>query len=267
MSNALIVNDPYRNAETTLAEFARAEGVPKRAVSHFYWWHKTLDGFRDRPAKGTGSGIKPHTYTRNGVYLSINEAQRILGMSYTTLNNCRDKYGTHDIDEIRRRYDADQAEYLKTHSYETDDGRMMTPAAYAKELGVTYNAVALWVSRKGTLKGYTTRGRSRLNPTQYPHSGLGVVKSIGEWAKHYAVDRECVKTYLRMHGRDMRGFETRKKRGNPLSITYNGRQCTIPDLARRLGVKRSTLYHYYRTHRTLEGYNPRQKQGRPTKAA
>ena len=33
---ALKVHDPYRHKVTTLTEFAKAEGVPKHKVSHYF---------------------------------------------------------------------------------------------------------------------------------------------------------------------------------------------------------------------------------------
>ena len=264
MSQALIVHDPYRNIDTTLAEFAKAEGVPKYTASHYYWWHKSLEGFRERPAKGTGNGIRPHTYTRNGVFIHCTEALRAVGMATNTIHALMDKYGTNDIDEIRRRRDAERAQAVAR--FETDDGRLLTVAEYAKEQGTTKNAVLLWARRKGSFKGFTGRGRSRLNPTLYPHSGLGMEKSATEWARYFKCGLDSVKSWLHHHDCTMTGFEKRKRhRSYKRSATYNGEKLSLAEIAQKIGVPYVRLYHYYIQHGDIDGFDPKRKQGRPRK--
>lgn len=242
MAKRIIVHDPYRDRKTTLTEFAKAEGVKRAAVSHFYWWHKSLEGFRDRPAKGTGNGIKPHTYTHNGGYVTIQDAKKITGMNETTLMKYRERYGINDIDKIRHRYDAERQQRYHAKCYKTDDGRMMTINEYAKEVGATYNAVALWVSRKGSFKGYLDRGHSRINPIMYRHSGMGVAKTKKEWARYFKCSTERIKTWFYTHNRDMKGFETRTKRSKYLIVAYHGKKATLAEWARKLGVLYVRIY-------------------------
>lgn len=257
---ALVVHDPYRNINTTLAEFAKAEGVPKYTASHYYWWHHSLEGFRERPAKGTGNGIKPHTYIRNGKYLNCVEASRYSRMTQQTLKKYRAIYDTADIDEIMRRREK-ELEEMKIR-YETDDGRKMTISEFAEAQGVTKNAVSMWLRRKGSLKGFSGRWYSRLNPKLYVHSGLGVSKSLKEWAQFFKCSKECIKVWLRQHGQDIKGFESRKKR-NQIVVPHNGESGTIAEWARRYGVTHVRVYNYYARHKSLEGFDPARKQGRP----
>lgn len=268
MAKPIVVHDPYRNIYTTLSEFAKAEGVQKYTVSHYYWWHKSLEGFRERPAKGTGNGIKPHTYTRNGVFITITEAMRLAGMKYEKLQKYREKYGTNDIAEIRRRYDADLEQIRQTRLIVTEDGRKMTVAEYAKEQGASLNAVYCWISRKGTVRGFSSRGGSRVNPNLYRHSGMGVSKSIKEWAQYFKCSIPTIKLWLRLHDRDLNGFEFRKGRRVPIVVTYKGMRRTLSDWARRLGVSYARIFKYYSTHHhSLKGFDPTRKQGRPSNAA
>lgn len=261
MAKTRMVYDPYRNIDTTLAEFAKAEGVPKYTVSHFYWWHKSLEGFRERPAKGTGNGIKPHTYTRNGAFVTLTEAQRVSGISRKDMKKYREKYGTNDIDEIRRRRDADLKQIRQMRLKVMEDGRMMTLSEYAKEQGVTLGAVSSWLYRKGTLKGFTNRGASRVHPTLYRHSGMGVSKTMKEWAQYFKCSVSIIKTWLKKHGRDLIGFENRRV---TISATYKGKR--ISEWASRFGVSYLRVYYYYRKHnRSLKGFNPSRKHGRPLK--
>ena len=263
MSNALIVNDPYRNIDTTLADFAKAEGVPKYTASHYFWWHKSLDGFRDRPAKGTGNGIKPHTYTSNGAFITMQEAKRVSGMSQTEMKRYREKYGTNDIEEIRRRRDADIEANRQKHLIVTPDGRKMTAAEYAKEHGASLNAVNCWLYRKGTLNGFSTRGASRVHPTLYRHSGMGESKTMKEWTMYFKCSVPLIKSWLKKHNRDLNGFD--KRRVNS-PATYKGKR--ISEWASRFGVSYERIYMYFCKHnRSLKGFNPTRKQGRPTKAA
>jgi len=259
---ALIVHDPYRNIDTTLAEFAKAEGVQKYTVSHYYWWHKSLEGFRERPAKGTGNGIKPHTYTRNGSFITLQEAQRVSGMGQPDMKRYREKYGTNDIDAIRRHREAEIEQARQKRLKVVDDGRMMTLTEYAKEQGVTLSTVTSWLYRKGTLKGFSARGASRVHPTLYRHSGMGKSKTMKEWAKYFKCSVPLIKTWLKNHGRDLIGFENRRVN---ISATYNGKR--ISEWASRFGVPYLRVYYYYRKHnRSLKGFNPTRKHRRPLKA-
>lgn len=268
MSRMHSVHDPYRNIDTTLAEFAKAEGVPKYTVSHYYWVHRSLDGFRDRPAKGTGNGIKPHTYTRNGAFITLTEAQRVSGLCQTDMKRYREKYGTNDIDAIRRHREAELEQVRQTRLKVMEGGRMMTLTEYAKEQGVTYNAVALWVARKGTLKGFTKRGASRVNPNLYHHSGLGISKTQKEWAQYFKCSVPTIKLWLRRHNRDLDGFEAHRSNTAPIVVIYKGKRRTLSDWARRLGVSYVRLYKYFSKHnRSLKGFDPTRKQGRAFKAA
>ena len=263
MSMTLTVHDPYRNIDTTLAEFAKAEGVPKYTASHYYWWHKSLDGFRDRPAKGTGNGIKPHTYTRNGAFITLKEAQRVSGMYQADMKRYREKYGTNDIDEIRRHREAEMEQVRQTRLKVMEDGRMMTLTEYAKEQGVTLGAVKSWLYRKGTLKGFTNRGASRIHPTLYRHSGMGESKTKKGWAQYFKCSVPLINYWLKKHGRDLIGFE---KRRMTISATYKGKK--LSEWASRFGVSYSRVYIYYRNHnRSLKGFDPSSKKGRPVKAA
>lgn len=264
---ALIVHDPYRNIDTTLAEFAKAEGVPKYTASHYYWWHKSLDGFRDRPAKGTGNGIKPHTYTRNGAFVTLKEAQRVSGMGQTDMKRYREKYGTNDIDAIRRHREAELEQVRQTRLKVMEDGRMMPLSEYAKEQGASLNSVYCWIRRKGTLRGFSSRGASRINPNLYCHSGMGVSKSMKEWAQYFKCSVPTIKLWLRLHNRDLNGFEKRKRRSIHTAVTYNGKRGSLSYLAQTFGVSYVRIYKYYSRHRTLKGFDPTRKQGRSVKAA
>ena len=259
MAKALLVHDPYRDTQTTLTDFARNEGVPRHAVSHYFWWHRSLEGFRDRPAKGMGNGIKPHTYMRNGKYLNCVEASRYSRMTLQTLQKYRAIYDTADIDEIMRRREK-ELEEMKIR-YETDDGSKMTISEFAEAQGVTRNAVFMWLRRKGSLKGFSGRWYSRIKPKLYVHSGLGVSKSVKEWAGHFKCSKECIKNWLRHHGQDLKGFENRKS--NSIVVTHNGESGTLAEWAKRFGVSYLRLYRYFFKHRTLEGFDPARKQGRP----
>lgn len=263
MSHALIVHDPYRNKNTTLTAFANAEGAPRYAVSHYYWWHRSLEGFRDRPAKGTGNGIKPHTYTHNGEFIHCYEAAKVSGIDLSSLQKFREKYGITDIEEIRRRRDEERAQSVAR--FTTDDGRLLTVAEYAKEQGATKNAILLWARRKGSFKGYTGRGRSRLNPTLYPHSGLGVAKSASDWARYFKCSLDSVQSWLHHHDRTMTGFEKRKGPRTHRSATYNGEKLSLAEIAQKIGVPYVRLYHYYIQHGDIDGFDPKRKQGRPRK--
>ena len=268
MSKELVVHDPYRNIETTLSEFAKAEGVPKYTASHYYWVHRSLDGFRDRPAKGTGNGIKPHTYTRNGAFITLKEAQRISCMCQADMKRYREKYGTYDIDEIRRRRVEDIEEKRQKHLIVTPDGRKMTVSEYAKEHGASSNAVSCWLYRKGNLNGFSTRGGSRVNPNLYHHSGLGVSKTIKEWTRYYKCSVHTIRIWLTHNNRDLNGFEYHRSRSAPIVVTYKGKRRKLSELARRLGVSHVRIYKYFRRHnRSLKGFDPTRKHGRPMKAA
>ena len=263
MAKPIVIHDPYRNIDTTLAEFAKAEGVPKYTVSHYYWVHRSLDRFRERPAKGTGNGIKPHTYTRNGEFITMQEAQRVSGMNESTMKKFREKYGTNDIDEIKRHREAELEQIRQARLKVMEDGRMMTLTEYAKEQGVTLSAVTSWLYRKGTLKGFKNRGASRVHPTLYRHSGMGLSKTKKGWAQYFKCSVPLIKTWLKNHGRDLIGFE---KRRVTISVTYKGKK--ISKWASKFGVSYSRVYNYYRNHnRSLKGFDPTRKQGRPLKVA
>lgn len=210
MARTLVVYDPYRDTNTTLTEFAKAEGVKRNVVSHYFWYHRSLDGFRDRlPYR---AGQRPRIYTHKGIVIDARVASKLLHISQTTMMEYRDKYKTSDIDEIKRLHYADVGKRI--HLYETDDGRMVCLSDFAKENGVSYNSVFLWVKRHGSLKGFAKRDYSRLNPKRYPHSGLGVTKTIKEWAEHFGCKKSNVKSWLHKHGKDLKGFKERKQ-GRP----------------------------------------------------
>lgn len=223
MAKTLKVHDPYRNIDTTLSEFAKAEGVPKYPVSHYFWWHRTLEGFRSRPAKGTGNGIKPHTYTLNGEFITLREATRIARMDVGDLKKYREKYKTNDVVTIRRHRDAYLKKLRQKRLIVTEDGRKMTATEYAKEQGVTLSAITSWLYRKGTLKGFTNRGGSRVNPPLYHHSGLGESKPIKEWAKYFKCSIRTIRLWLRKHNFDINGFKVRKMRRHTMVGTCNGK--------------------------------------------
>lgn len=259
MAKPIVVHDPYRNIDTTIKEFAKAEGVPKNIASHYYWWHKSLDGFRDRPAKGTGNGIKPHTYTRNGAFITLHEAQRVSGMDLTGLKRYREKYGTNDIDAIMRHREAALEQVRQTRLIVTEDGRKMTVAEYAKEHGASLNSVYCWISRKGTVRGFSSRGGSRVNPNLYRHSGMGVSKSMKEWARYFKCSVPTIKLWLRLHNRDLNGFENRRV---TRTATYKGKK--ISEWARRLGVSYMRIYKYFSKHnRSLKGFDKENGKRKP----
>lgn len=265
MGKALIVHDPYRNEDTTITAFAKAEGVHRYAVSHYHWSHRTLEGFRDRPLKG--KGLKPHTYTHNGSFIAVIEAMHIAHMSWATLNACRRKYGVNDIDEIRRRYDAEREKRRQAFMVKVPDGRLVTIGQFAKEQGVSRNTVACWLHRKGSLKGFSKRGHSRINPTLYRHTGLGMAKSARKWAEYFHCSKECIKKWLYDHDRDLAGFEDRRTHERPLIIYFKGKKRSVKEWAQVFGVTRIRLYNYYRRNHSLKGFDPKMKQGRPPKAA
>ena len=250
MAKTRIVHDPYRNIDTTLAEFAKAEGVPKYTVSHYYWVHRSLDGFRDRPAKGTGNGIKPHTYTKDGAFVTMSEAARITIGSTSALNYWR-KRGITDIDEINRRQKARYANTRQSRLRVADDGREYTPSEYAKNQHVRLSTVTEWLRHHGgSLKGFTTRGGSRVNPTKYEHTGLGIAKTIREWAKHFGVSVETIKTYLYAHGRKMDGYIPHYRR----VYAYKGKSLSVTAWAHELCMDWRRVKRYLSKHNgSLEG--------------
>ena len=143
-----------------------------------------------------------------------------------------------------------------------EDGRMMTLTEYAKEQGVTLSTVTSWMYRKGTLKGFTTRGASRVNPNQYHHSGLGASKTMKEWTRYYQCSARTIRLWLTHHNRDLNGFENRRV---DRTATYKGKK--LSEWARRLGVSYVRIYRYFSKHnRSLKGFDPTRKQGRPLKA-
>ena len=263
MAKRLIVHDPYRNKDTTLTDFARAEGVKKDPVAHYYWLHRTLEGFRDRPAKWTGNGIKPHTYAHKGEYLTIEKASRLARMSCRIMQEYRERLGIDDIEAIRRAYDADLELKRMKHLFETDDGRKMTITEYARSQGVTAGAVSCWIHRKGNLKGFSKRGYSRVNPKLYTHDGLGMSKSAREWAEYFGCTKETVRKWLYNHGNDMTGFRTRKQ--SSMQSEYKGERKSLGEWARQLGVSYVRVYKYHERHGSLEGFRPERKRGREAK--
>ena len=265
MAKAFIVDDPYRGIKTTLTEFAKSEGVPRHAVSHFYMLHRTLQGFRDRPAKGTGNGIKAHTYTRNGAFLSIKEAQRLSGIDYGTLLRYKKIYNTTDIDEIKHLYD--NAREQRIVLVETEDGRKVDKKTFANEVGTSINAVSCWLSRKGSINGFLKRGHSRSNPKLYLHSGLGVSKSMKDWTLYFKCSLSAVKHWLYHNHLDMNGFAVHNRQREAIKATIKGRRRTLKDWAKIFGVSYARVYKHFHRHGTLEGFDPKRKQGRPVQVA
>lgn len=251
MAKTLIVHDPYRNKPTTITEFAKAEGVHRHVVSHYFWYHDgTLDGFRDRPKAGTGSGIKPHTYIKNGTFISPKKARLLTIGGSSALIYWR-KRGITDIDEINHRQKERYAKTRQSRLRVADDGREYTPAEYAMNQHVRLSTVTEWLRHHGgSLKGFTTRGGSRVNPTKYEHTGLGVAKTKREWAKHFGVSVETIKTYLYSHGRKMDGYMPHHGK----VYVYKGKSLTVTAWAHELGMDWRRVKRYLSKHNgSLEG--------------
>ena len=263
MAKTIIVHDPYRNKPTTITEFPKAEGVPRHSVSHYFWYHNgTLEGFRDRPLQG--NGIKPHTYTKDGKFVSAGEAHTLTLGGGTALLYWRNR-GVTDIDEINRRQREKQENRRRASLHIADDGKEYTPAEYAKAQGVPICTVAQWLRHhNGSLKGFTTRKGSRVNPTKYPHTGLGVNKTVREWAKHFGVSEETIKGYLYTHGRTMDGYKSRTMK----RYAYMGKRLTVHAWAIELGIDYRKINRYLKRHNgSLEGIETVRysRQGNPPK--
>lgn len=250
------VHDPYRNIETSYAEFARNEGCKMMAVYLYNRRHGTLEGFRERPKKG--NGIKPHTFSRNGEFISVQEAHDISKMSKSLLGRYS-KLGITDIEEIMKiqKQRVEDAKRL----YPTDDGRMVTQAQYARERSVTYQTVAQYVKTHGTLVGFTSRGHSRYNPKQFLHEGRGESKSAKGWAAEFGCSVAYVKIWAAAHDGKIDGLESRKM-SCIRRVEWNGRVATLTEWARILGVPKYKTHNYYHNHGTLEGFGTR-RVGRP----
>ena len=250
------IHDPYRNRETTYSEFAKDEGCKKMAVYLYNRRHGTLEGFRDRPV--IGNGLKPHTFTLGGKFVSIKEAHRVSKIGMCLLGKYA-KLGITDVEEIMRVQKQRQEENKRL--LPTDDGRMVTQAEYAKELGLSYQTVAQYVKTHGTLVGFTQRGHSRYRPKMVPHEGRGISKSFKEWAKEFGCSVSLVKIWVAAHNGKIDGLEHKKMR-NIRQVEWNGRVATLTEWAKILGVPRSKTHNYYHNHGTLEGFGTR-KAGRP----
>lgn len=245
----VIIHDPYRNCDTTYSAFAKAEGCPRMAVYLYNRRHGTLEGFRDRPKQGEGR--RPHTYTRNGKYISVTEVLRLTGMAPKTLKKYAEQ-GIVDADELMKasRYKRGVAPKL----IPSDSGEVFVPD-YAKQMGVSVNSLYLYISRHGSLVGYTTRGASRLKPLLFPHNGLGVSKTIKEWAHFFNRSEGSIKSWLHLHGRTMDGYGTRKVVSRRhIMVALNGRPATLREWAQAQGEPYEKVKNYYYNHKTLEGY-------------
>ena len=257
----VIIHDPYRNCDTTYGAFAKAEGCPRMAVYLYHRRHGNLEGFRDRPLKG--NGIKPHTYRRNGEYISIPEAVKATGLSVDTLSKYS-RLGIVDVEEI---ISTQQRKREARTRVITSDSGPVSPSEYARTMGVTANTVYQYIKHHGDITGFETRGPSRVNPKRYPHSGLGVSKTLNEWAEHFKCSRSYIKTWIHAHGGTMDGFEERNAGARrPVRVYHNGRQATLREWADILGVPYKKVKTYYNHHRTLEGFGV-VKRGRPRKCA
>lgn len=152
MSAAIKVWDPYRNRETTFREFAKAEGCKRMAAYLYRRRHGTLDGFRDRPL--SGNGIKPHTYTYRGEYITIREAAKY-GVQPIRMQEFK-RQGIFDVEKMVELINKQKEASKILHR--TDDGRMMTAAEFAREKGVTSNTVHMYLrNHEGSLAGFVER--------------------------------------------------------------------------------------------------------------
>ena len=268
MNKKIITVDPYRRKKTTLLAFAQAEGVPKYTVSQYYRYHKgSLEGFRDRPPKGTGNGIVPHTYSHKGKICTIPEAiQKVIGGQPTLVR--WHKQGYTDLDEINRMERQRRQNALEARKHTTEDGRRMTIAEIAKEAGVTSNTVSCYLrNHKGSLKGFSKRGHSRINPRKYLHSEMGVSKTAKEWAAFYGVKVDNIKVYLNKHNRQMDGYVPCPRLGRPeIVVEMNGKKATLRQWAQHIGASlRQVVGYYYNHGHSLEGFG-KSKRGRPKKS-
>lgn len=203
--DTIITRDPYRNRETTLRQFADEEGVHLYTVQHFYWYHRTLEGFRERPK--SGNGIKPHTYQYKGKSVSIAVAKQIARCSGNTLKRYKDR-GIVDVERVRK--SLEDKRQKNTKRYETDDGVKMSIAEFARSRKVTYNTVSCYYHRKHTLKGFDSRGYSRIHPKMYRHKQLGMTKTLTEWAEYFGVTKDALKNWIKHHN-SINGYESRRR--------------------------------------------------------
>ena len=219
----------------------------------------TLEGFRERPEKG--NGFVPHTYTRNGKYISCSEAKRIINADSKVLVYWK-KRGITDIDEIARRESERRSNRQRGFLRETDDGRMVTAAQFAKEQGVTYHTVISYLRHHDfSLKGFANRGHSRVNPKKYPHTALGVAKTAREWSQHFDISIDIVKNWLWKHGNQMDGFETRPTKC--IQVLFRGKVRTFAEIAKMLhGTVSQVRCYYYNHGNTFKGFNPKRGRGR-----
>lgn len=255
MSIPSIIYDPYRKRNTTYSEFAAAEHCRLMAAYLYNRRHGSLNGFRDRPK--TGNGIKPHTYMRNGKYITISEAAHIVGVSASQLSRYA-KLGIVDTDEIiayRQRKRLTRGRTIPS------DSGIVTATEYAVRMNVTKNTVYQYIKNHGDLRGFTTRGHSRINPKLYPHDGMGISKSANDWAQYFKCSRNSIKQWLLAHGLKMDGFEIRKVGRQPYQVEHDGKTATLREWAHMLGMPLCRVRKYYYTHKTLDGIGTR-KRGR-----
>ena len=205
------VRDPYRGIDTTLTEFAKAEGVKQCAVAHYHWYHGTLEGFRDRPKKYS-NGLKPHTYMKDGKFVRLPEAERLSGCSFATLARFA-RQGVTDVDEIRRQRKANRMARLRKVTGE--DGVEYTVKEFAEKHGATVNMVHMYLrNHGGTVFGFADRGGSRVRPTTYANTLTGEVKTVNEWAEHFKCSKDAMGAWVRKYGNVDR-FAVRLKRRPP----------------------------------------------------
>ena len=227
MAKTIITRDPYRNIDTTLSTFAAAEGVPKYTVSHYYWYHRTLEGFRDRPKEGEGNGRKPRTYTMKGKYISCSEAIRKFKVNPRTLYKYRKRLHLNDVESIVKAVKANEQRRLDMRSTcQLSDGSKVTIREFAKAHGATYQAVCSFKSKhNGSVEGFANRKPSREHPLIFHHDKLDMSKSLREWAEYFGTSYNTVKYWVRVHGKTINGFEDRFRRGD--KYEFEGRCLTI----------------------------------------
>lgn len=269
MSKTIKVFDPYRNRQTTITQFAQDEGVKRYTAAHYYWYHNgSLEGFRNRPKKGY-NGIACHTYTHKGKFIDVKKLGDLVLGGYPTLIRWH-KQGYTDIEEINRLEAKRRDKALDAKRHLLDDGRRMTISQVAKEAGVTNNTVSLYLrNHHGSLKGFFTRGYSRVNPKKYPDNTTGICKTVKEWAQHYNVSLSYIKGYVTHHRGTMDGFANRPLRSHgkkpSVFVTMNGRKATLREWSKILKQPYLRVSGYYYNHgHSLEGFGKR-KRGRPSK--
>lgn len=258
MNTVLTIFDPYRKRQTTITGFANAEKCNRRAVWHFYHKHGTLEGFRQRPP-ANNNGLGPHTYTYKGEFVHVIEAARLCSISTNTLVLLR-KNGLGSVEKIR--------EYLEKHrnvrkQFKGPDGSLMTYRQIADKYGVSINTVIQFRKNHGTLRGFENRGHSRINPKLYPHTGLGVSKSLKQWAHYFNAPEENVKRWISNHNQTVDGFENRRIFN--IKVRYKGKSATFREWATILKRPLQSVKNYYKHHRTLKGIPLKPRRGRPPK--